>query len=110
MLVSLAALFPLLASALAAAVPHARDVVKGTIEVPTAGTAIAPGSNFTFTYTPRADYGVSTYFYHVFLMDEAATVGALPPTPINVFSTGYYFGRFDYPNYPGEYSPSILLP
>ena len=109
MLVSLAAIFTLLVPALAVAVPQARDEVKGTISVPAAGTAIAPGSNFTFQYTPRADYGVSTFYYHVFLLDEAATVDGSEPTPIDVFSTGYYFGRYDYPNYPGEWRASVMV-
>lgn len=87
-------------SALALVLP--RQDVKGTISSPAAGTAIAPGSNFTFTYHPRADYGVSTYWYHVFLLDEAATKTSLGPFPMDIFSTGYYFGRYDYPNYPGK--------
>ncbi len=79
--------------------PRATDDTKGTILVPTSGTAIEPAGNFTFTYSPRADYGVSTFAYHVFLLDAAATTTTL--SAVDVFSTGYYFGRFDYPNYPG---------
>ena len=94
-------LLTLLPLAAAATLPRQDDWdPKGRIIAPPAGAAVAPGSNFTFQYHPRADYGVSTFWYHVFLLDEAAT--QKPTTnPIDVISTGYYFGRYDYPNYPG---------
>jgi hypothetical protein len=73
----------------------------GTITAPPPGTAVAPGANFTFAYTPHADYGISSFAYHVWLLtapDTNAAASIMAPNS----ATGYYFGRFDYPNYPGE--------
>lgn len=101
MLFSSLVLLPLLSlSALASVLP--RQAPKGTIVAPTAETAIVPGSNFTFQYFPRADYGVSTFAIHVFLLDESSTESPITINPTDLFSSGYYFGRYDYANYPGK--------
>ena len=102
---TLLSLATLPALALATPVPR-QSTTPGTIALPTAGTAIAPGSNFTFTYTPRAGYGVSTFAYHVLLLDPATMAlpqnFSEPALSMDVLATGYYFGRYEYPNYPGE--------
>ena len=108
MLFSLLAFLPLVSlSAFASFIP--RQAPKGTITAPTAETAIAPGSNFTFSYDPHADYCASTYAIHVFLLDEAATVLPITPSPTDPVSTGHYFGRFDYANYPCKVTHLVFL-
>lgn len=76
----------------------------GVINEPTAGTAVQPGANFNFAYSPHADYGISSFAYHVWLL-TAARSAVDPTNPLASLTaldaTGYYFGRFDYPNYPG---------
>ncbi|KAI0802082.1 hypothetical protein BC629DRAFT_164627 [Irpex lacteus] len=92
--------------AVAAASPVRRDNSHGTITQPRSGIAIRPGEAFNFTYNPMADYSVSTFYYHVFLLDassldsdgDRSTLLNQPLT--SLFSSGYYFGRYDYPNYP----------
>lgn len=69
----------------------------GTISAPAAGTLIAPGEAFDFSYSSHADYGISSYNYTVWL-------STTPPTSMaqsDTFMTGHYFGRFSEPNYPG---------
>ena len=112
MLASLATFLPLFllsASQLSCAVPTAaRDIQYGTITAPASGTAVQPGANFTFAYEPHADYGVSSFAYHVWLLTSpsaSSSAGTLT-LPANGAS-GYYFGRFDYPNYPGELYHSV---
>ncbi|KAK0471547.1 hypothetical protein IW261DRAFT_1344343, partial [Armillaria novae-zelandiae] len=69
------------------------------ITAPANGTVIMPGESFAFSYDPMADYGVSTYNYTVFLFTK------LPSSLYSSteWSSGHYFGRFDYPNYPGKF-------
>ena len=74
----------------------------GSILFPTPNQTIAPGSNFTFTYFGRADYGVSSYAYSVWLLNSDV-VNTSVPSVADLFTEGWYFGRFDYANYPGEY-------
>ncbi|KAG6814229.1 hypothetical protein H0H92_015344 [Tricholoma furcatifolium] len=64
---------------------------------PSEGDVIVAGSQFPFQYRTTADYGISSYNYTVWLFTT-------PPTtvePSNLFATGYFFGRFSQPNYPG---------
>ena len=79
----------------------------GTIDMPLSGTAVLPGANFTFTYNPHADYGLSTFAFHVWLITSPDSTGD-SSNPFAPFLTsdpsGYYFGRFEYPNYPGKHS------
>lgn len=93
----------LINAALAAALAVTPRSIKGSIEKPLPGTAIAPSTKFDFQYLPLADYGVSTFYYHVWLLDVASLDGTayLAQPFSSLFSSGYYFGRFDYPNYPG---------
>lgn len=86
----------------AAAPPWGSSVEHGSISQPEPGTHIAPGSQFAFTYRPHADYGISTFAYHVWLLDGAeGGIGS----PVQSGLNGFYFGRFDYANYPGMLSP-----
>lgn len=73
----------------------------GTILNPKSGTKIAPGSQFNFTYMGRADYGVSSYSFHVWLLGEQILNDN--PTTNDSYTYGWFFGRFDYPNWPGEH-------
>lgn len=73
----------------------------GTILQPTSGTNIAPGTQFNFSYFGRADYGVSSYNYHVWLVGEDLMNDSLGTK--DVLTTGWYFGTFDYNNWPGEF-------
>ncbi|SJL03099.1 uncharacterized protein ARMOST_06445 [Armillaria ostoyae] len=78
----------------------------GTITSPANGTATLPGQSFAFSYDPKADYSVSTYNYTVFLLTKL-------PTSLyssNEWSSGHYFGRFDYPNYPAVPYPTHPAP
>lgn len=70
---------------------------SGLIVSPASGTVIAPGSAFDFLYTTRADYGISSYNFTVMLLTTLPTSFATS----DAFGTGYYFGRFAEPNYPG---------
>lgn len=95
------AIVPLLSLAAvtsAAAPPWGSSIEHGSIAQPEPGTHIAPGSQFAFTYRPHADYGMSTFAYHVWLLDGAE--GGID-SPVQSGLNGYYFGRFDYANYPG---------
>jgi hypothetical protein len=77
----------------------------GTIEKPTEGTVIAPGAVFDFKYNIRADYSISSYAYSVWVFTEMPASFA----PSDVWSTGYFFGRFDEANYPGKSAWSIFM-
>ncbi|EKM52084.1 uncharacterized protein PHACADRAFT_262548 [Phanerochaete carnosa HHB-10118-sp] len=99
-------MFPLVVSLLsllflAASSLSAPTTQYGTITAPASGTAVMPGANFTFSYFPHADYGISSFAYQVWLLAVPAAAGGVEQLS---FSTpgvsGYYFGRFDYPNYP----------
>ncbi|CAL1712867.1 unnamed protein product [Somion occarium] len=90
-------LLPLLAfSSAAFPVPVTSD--PPTIDHPAPGTHIAPGAAFDFSYNGLADYGKSSYGFHVWLLGDDALNKTLSPT--DFFTNGYYFGKFDYPNYP----------
>jgi len=89
---------PLALASLVMATPVARQNTKGTISLPVPGTKVAPGGSFDFKYNPRADYGESSYDYHVWLVKTDSVSKTF--APLDVFATGYYFGKFDYPNYP----------
>jgi hypothetical protein len=69
----------------------------GIIAAPANGTVIAPGASFDFHYTTRADYGISSYNYTVWLFTSLPTSIA----PSDSFATGYFFGRFSTENFPG---------
>lgn len=71
----------------------------GTIEYPADGTVIKPDGVFEFAYWIRGDYSTSSYAFSVWLMTEMP--GSFSPS--EVWSTGHYFGRFDAPNYPGQF-------
>ena len=79
---------------------------KGDIVLPHPGTHIAPGSAFNFTYEIRGDYCTSSYAYSVFLVTDTPTSFA----PSDVFMSGYFFGRFDAPNYPAVPYPKNPAP
>ncbi|GJE91616.1 hypothetical protein PsYK624_077660 [Phanerochaete sordida] len=103
---------PLLALLLLFVSPLLAQPPKGTITTPTANTAIQPGANFSFAYHPLADYGVSTYAVHVWLLDVSGVphnASAVTPLGISAVS-GHYFGRFDYANYPAVPYPKNPLP
>ncbi|TCD62993.1 hypothetical protein EIP91_006152 [Steccherinum ochraceum] len=84
--------------AVLALVPAALAQEKGSITAPTPGQHIAPGQNFTFKYFGRADYGVSSYDYSVWLVNS--TVFDKKLSFEDVFTNGWFFGRYDYANYP----------
>lgn len=99
---SISVLSLLLFTAFSASAPTTQ---YGTIEAPALGTVVPPGANFTFSYFPHADYGISSFAYDVWLL--AAPNGSSPADGNQISLTtpgvsGYHFGRFDYPNYPGE--------
>ncbi len=77
--------------------PVSVSAVNGEITYPTNGTTIMPGESFDFKYDGMADYSVSGYNYSVWLFTS------LPQSfsPSESFGAGYYFGRYDYANYPG---------
>ncbi|KAJ3812806.1 hypothetical protein EV368DRAFT_33447 [Lentinula lateritia] len=88
------------------AAPSARQDASGSIVSPVSGTVINPGDAFDFSYFARADYGITSLNYTVFLMTS-------PPTslaPSANFATGHYFGRFAEPNYPGNPNPPNPAP
>ncbi|KAF9483391.1 hypothetical protein BDN70DRAFT_799913 [Pholiota conissans] len=73
-----------------------------SITSPSNGTSINPGDKFTFSYHSIADYGTSSYNYTVWLFTT-------PPSafvPFKDYASGYYFGRYASPNYPGNPNPS----
>lgn len=75
-----------------------------TINQPAAWTAIEPGAVFNFSYSAIGDYCQSSYGYAVYLVTEPAVSMA----PSQEFMCGYYFGRYDTPNYPGESDLVVL--
>lgn len=88
-----AALFTTTYTACAAPASHN----PGTISSPAPGTVIAPGASFDFQYNTRADYGVSSYNYTVFLLTSLpASFSASAEV-----ADGHFFGRYGFPNYPG---------
>lgn len=94
-------LLPLLAAVSSVVAGPIRRTGDPAINLPTAGTQIAPGANFTFSYNSIADYGRSSYALHVWLLADDAMGKEL--TPASLFTSGYFFGRFDFANYPGEF-------
>lgn len=66
----------------------------GIIVAPANGSIIAPGASFNFQYISRADYGISSYNYAVWLFTSLPTSIA----PSDNFATGYFFGRFSAQN------------
>ncbi|KAF4617698.1 hypothetical protein D9613_005810 [Agrocybe pediades] len=77
-----------------------------TIVSPANGTAIGPGQPFNFSYQSIADYGTSSFNYTVWLFTS-------PPRgffPVDNYATGFYFGRFAEPNYPGNPNPPNPAP
>ena len=86
------------------ALPIGRDVGHGIISQPSSGAAIRPGEAFNFTYIPMADYSVSTFYYHVLLLNASSPDShdnLLNQPASTLFTSGYYFGRYDCENYPG---------
>ncbi|KAF5382573.1 hypothetical protein D9615_002888 [Tricholomella constricta] len=73
----------------------------GTIVSPRVGSTIAAGSTFEFYYQTRADYSISSYNFTVWLFTSPPKVTATS----ELFTTGYFFGRFSEPNYPGNPNP-----
>ncbi|KAI0702287.1 hypothetical protein BC835DRAFT_105133 [Cytidiella melzeri] len=80
----------------------------GSISQPLPGTAIAPNHTFAFSYTPMADYSVSTFAYHVWLLDVLNI--NMSESMTSLFTSGHYFGKFDYPNYPAVPYPTNPAP
>lgn len=81
-----------------ASAPYA-STTSGTIQQPSDGARLQPGQNFPFKYIPRADYETSTFGYHVWLVDGSGDANAVT---FGDGSNGYYYGRYEYPNYPGK--------
>ncbi|KAJ6559085.1 hypothetical protein DFH09DRAFT_518688 [Mycena vulgaris] len=93
-----------------------------TIVLPAKGSVIAPNATFPFSYHSISDYGTSSYNYTVWLFTspprhvverreisaECASYRFFEPT--ETFATGYHFGRFSQPNYPGNAFPHNLPP
>ncbi|KAH7921322.1 hypothetical protein BV22DRAFT_1072503 [Leucogyrophana mollusca] len=95
-LLYLLALSLLVLSGAASPAATRRDTGAGTITSPAIGTAIAPGAAFDFSYNTRADYGISSYNFTVWLWTGMPTAMSSQQ-----FATGHYFGRFAEENYPG---------
>ncbi|KAK0487425.1 hypothetical protein IW261DRAFT_1447804 [Armillaria novae-zelandiae] len=77
--------------------PVSVSATNGEITYPVNGTTIMPGESFDFKYDGMADYSVSGYNYSVWLFTSLPQSFA----PSESFGAGYYFGRYDYANYPG---------
>ncbi|KAK7056905.1 hypothetical protein VNI00_002623 [Paramarasmius palmivorus] len=77
---------------------------SGVIVKPESGAVIAPGQAFDFQYDTKADYGISSYNFTVFLLTSQ------PNMQNQDFGTGHFFGRFGLPNYPGNPYPPNLPP
>ena len=75
----------------------------GTIDAPLANTTVQPGANFSFSYNPHADYALSSFAIHVWLLTGTAVDDPWGQSE----KTGHYFGRYDYANYPGAYCSSM---
>lgn len=71
----------------------------GTIDAPAAGAAVQPGASFDFAYNPHADYALSSFAIHVWLLTGTATNDPWGQSE----KTGHFFGTFDYANYPGKH-------
>ncbi|TFK35237.1 hypothetical protein BDQ12DRAFT_668732 [Crucibulum laeve] len=77
-----------------------------SIVYPAPGSVIMPGASFDFKYQSIADYGISSYNFTVWLYTT-------PPAdfaPLKNYASGYFFGRFAEPNYPGNPSPQNPAP
>ncbi|KJA23994.1 hypothetical protein HYPSUDRAFT_136780 [Hypholoma sublateritium FD-334 SS-4] len=77
-----------------------------TINEPANGTTINPGADFDFSYQSIADYETSSYNYTVWLYTS-------PPqgfSPSINYASGYYFGQYSEPNYPGNPNPPNRAP
>ncbi|KAG7088325.1 hypothetical protein E1B28_012334 [Marasmius oreades] len=79
---------------------------SGVIVKPAGSTVIAPGQSFDFLYDTRADYGVSSYNFNVYLFTSRPSGFVVDED----YATGHYYGRWALPNYPGNPSPSNLPP
>lgn len=82
-----------------AAPPTPAARTSGIIVAPRDGAHIAPGASFKFQYDGRADYGISSFNYTVWIFTSLPEFGVSADT----FATGYFFGRFSEPNYPGSH-------
>ncbi|KAJ8463864.1 hypothetical protein ONZ51_g9979 [Trametes cubensis] len=82
------------------------DPAHGKILEPAAGAHIAPGAAFNFTYQGSGDYCRSSYAYSVWLITDTPTSFA----PVDVFTAGHFFGRYDLPNYPAVPYPKNPAP
>ncbi|KAF7335462.1 hypothetical protein MVEN_02199500 [Mycena venus] len=83
-----------------------RNIFGGLISAPAAGTVIAPGQSFAFSYDTMADFGVSSYNFSVWLLTEL-------PTSFEAnlnFATGHFFGRYAEANFPGNPFPKNPAP
>ena len=88
-----------------ARITYAAPLTNAGIVSPADGDVIVAGSSFPFEYRTRADYGVSSYNYTVWLF----TTRPESTIPSDLFATGYFFGRFSLPNYPGELADRRLI-
>ncbi|KAL0580656.1 hypothetical protein V5O48_001386 [Marasmius crinis-equi] len=79
---------------------------SGVIVQPASGAVIAPGQSFDFSYDTKADYGVSSYNFNVYLFTSKPTGFVVDED----YATGHYYGRWALPNYPGNPSPTNLPP
>ncbi|KAJ3491681.1 hypothetical protein NLI96_g534 [Meripilus lineatus] len=92
------------------------DPQPGSILTPRPGTKILPGAQFNFSYFGRADYGVSSYNYHVWLLGDQVSsdgfMGGLGGSSggKDSYIHGWYFGRFDYQNWPAVPYPKNPAP
>ncbi|KAG6868976.1 hypothetical protein C0993_006498 [Termitomyces sp. T159_Od127] len=73
---------------------------------PADGDVIVAGSAFPFEYNTRADYDVTSYNYTAWLF----TTRPESLNPSDLFATGYFFGRYSQPNYPGNPYPKNQPP
>ncbi|KAJ8080474.1 hypothetical protein AAF712_003115 [Marasmius tenuissimus] len=79
---------------------------SGVIVKPESGSVIAPGQSFDFLYDTKADYGVSSFNFNVYLFTSKPAGWFVDED----FATGHFYGRWALPNYPGNPSPTNQPP
>lgn len=79
---------------------------QSNIILPKEGAHIKPGASFDFLYGGYVDYCSSSWNFTVYLFTKKPTFF----NPSRNWASGYYFGRFGIPNYPGNPYPPNLAP